>query len=260
MRIMMVGLLCVAACVPERMDVPREAEMFLTPDRTWIQGEPSHVLAWWAYPCEGTGDWGCPSSTVSVLDVTCQGCTVIDDPRGKSEANGVAFTAVATTDAAIRIGATLQFRPGEAETTIFADVIGDHEVGIEGTCRLIDTATLAQHDLRFPVPEELFRDCVARQASDTVVVFPALRTFHGGARFPICVTSTLCGGFEGDLVRPASAVSITPAPTGWGRTDQIEPAEFAILPAMTAAETVSLRAVLSPAGTATSSVEIPSVQ
>ncbi|HEX3765346.1 MAG TPA: hypothetical protein VHW23_41905 [Kofleriaceae bacterium] len=243
------------------MDRPGYAEMFLTPERSWIQGEPSRVTPTWAYACDGTGDWGCPSSTLTVLQVTCDGCMVTDSPVGVSDRGGVEFHATATTDGPVTIGAQIRFDPTGEIATVTASTVGDHETGIEGRCRLIDTATLAQRNLGSAVPGELFRDCsTPRHASDSVVLFPALRTFHGNARFPVCVTSTLCGGFDGDRLRPASAVSIDPAPTGWGQSDEIEPAEFAILPAMPAGGTVTLNAQLSPTGTATAEVEIPAIQ
>lgn len=60
-------------------------------------------------------------------------------------------------------------------------------------------------------------------------------------------------------LRPRSALSITPAPTSWGRTDEIEPAEFAVLPPLGATTTVSLSAPLAGGATATTSIEIPPV-
>ncbi|HEY6180516.1 MAG TPA: hypothetical protein VIX73_39005 [Kofleriaceae bacterium] len=57
-----------------------------------------------------------------------------------------------------------------------------------------------------------------------------------------------------------STFSIAPAPLAWGRTDQIEPAEFGVLPAMPSGGTVSRNVQLVPAGAATASVEIPAVQ
>jgi hypothetical protein len=261
MRIAVIGLLLVPGCTfGHEEGIPGNPELFLTPERAWIVGEHNHAWAYWKYGCEEPGDdWGCPTSTATLVDVTCDGCSVIGDPRGMSGRGGVAFEAVATTDQAIKIWAKLRFDPtGDVATVSSFDLMGDREIAIEATCKAIDTAALAQRDLRYPVPPELFHDCDAkRAASDTLVVFPALRTLHGNARFPLCVTSTLCGGFDGDHLRPAETLSITPAPLNWARSEQIEPAEFAILPAMPAGGTVSLSVKLAPSGTATASVDIP---
>lgn len=45
-----------------------------------------------------------------------------------------------------------------------------------------------------------------------------------------------------------------------GQTEQIEPAEFGILPPMLSGGTVSLMVQLAPTGTATTSIDIPAVQ
>lgn len=264
MRIFAMGVLLMSRCVlgvQDRMDLPGDAEISLSPERSWIPGEPSSAIASWAYACEGTGDWGCPSSSFTLLDATCDGCTVIG-PVGVLAWRAVAFQATATTDGPITLAATVRFDPTGEVKTVTASTVGDHEIGLEGRCRLIDTATLTQPDLTYPAfPEELFRSCdTPRLASDTVVIFPALRTFRGDSRFPFCMTSALCGGFQGPYIRPPSGFSMTPAPTGWGMAAQIEPAAFAILPAMPAGGTVSLSAQLSPSGTATASVEIPAIQ
>lgn len=244
--------------MPERMDQPREPRLFMTPERSWVVGEPGRVMASWTYACDGTGGWGCPPSAITVLDVGCQGCEILEDPRGISGPGRVQFTAAAMTDEAITITAMLRFDPTGDVAQVSNTTVGDHEIGVEGRCRLIDSATLAQRNLEHTVPGELFRSCESgRLATDTVVVFPAMRTFHGDTRLPICVTSTLCGGFDGELLRPPSALTISPAPTGWGSSDEIAPNEFAILPAMPSGGTVELTAQLSPAGTATASVEIP---
>jgi hypothetical protein len=264
MRIAAMGLLLVPGCVFAHEGTPGYPELFVKPERAWIVGEENRAWAYWKYGCEEPGDdWGCPSSTATLLDVTCDGCQVIGNPLGTSGRGGVMFSAVATTDQAIKITAKLRFDPtGDTATVSSFALTGDREVAIEATCKAIDTATLAQRDLRNPVPQELFHGgCDAKRlASDTLVVFPALRTLHGDARFPFCATPTVCGGFDGDHLRPADTFSIAPAPINWARSDQIEPAEFAILPAMPDGGTVSLSVQLAPSGTATTSVEIPPLQ
>jgi len=138
---------------------------------------------------------------------------------------------------------------------------GDHEVALEVTCRSIDSATLASRDLQAVVPASLFGPCAAkRRATDALVVFPVIRAAHGAVRFPFCSSDAAsCTSGDGTRLRARSALSITPAPTGWGRTDEIEPAEFAVLPPLGATTTVSLSAPLAGGATATTSIEIPPV-
>jgi hypothetical protein len=250
-----------AGCLSSRMDEPGHAQLGPEPERSWIIGEENRVWAYWAYACDGTGDWGCPSSTATLLDVTCEGCIVSGDPRGMSGHGRVGFEATATTDGEITIVAKLRFDPTGDTTTVSTMVSGDHEVAVDGACALIDTTTLSQRNLSERVPQELFRSCdTPRLASDTAVIFPGVLTFRGDARFPFCPTTTVCGGFDGDHIRPMSTFVITPAPVGWARTDQIEPSEFGILPPMPSGNTVSLTVQLAPTGTATASVEIPAVR
>jgi hypothetical protein len=254
------GLQLMTGCLSPRMDQPGYAELFPEPQWPWILGEENQVSAYWAYACDGTGDWGCPSSTATLLDVACHGCVVSGDPRGMSGDGGVRFGATATTDDNITIVAKLRFDPTGETTTVSTTFSGDHEVAVEGKCALIDTTTLNQRNLSYSVPSELFHGCgTKRLASETAVIFPAVLTFRGNARFPFCPTTTLCGGFEGDHIRPMSTFAITPAPVGWDRAEQIEPAEFGILPPMPSGGTVSLIVQLAPTGTATASIDIPAV-
>ena len=108
------------------------------------------------------------------------------------------------------------------------------------------------------MPAGLFRDCTTlRGAQDVAVVFPVLRTFHGNARFPFCPHNLGCLLRNGDRLRLRSALSITPAPTGWAHRDQIEPAEFAIVPDAAMDTDVALSTPLMPTGGGTAMVRIP---
>jgi hypothetical protein len=153
--------------------------------------------------------------------------------------------------------AQLQFNQTGATMQVSESVTGDHEVELDATCKLIDSAALQQY-LAGAVPAGLFRDCdTPRGTHDVAVVFPALRTFHGNARFPFCPDNPACVLRNGDPLRMRSALSITPAPTGWARSDQIEPAEFAIMPDVAVDTDVALSTPLMPTGLGLATVRIP---
>jgi hypothetical protein len=61
---------------------------------TWFQGELNAVRL--SYPnaelCDDEGDWSCvnnPDATMTVVSATCNGCTFVEDPTGKSGLNFV---------------------------------------------------------------------------------------------------------------------------------------------------------------------------
>jgi hypothetical protein len=252
------GVLLLAGCSlgGARMDQPGYAELFLEPDITWIEGEPNQAQPYWAYACDGTGDWGCPSSTITILDIGCDGCSIPHDPTGKSAYRGPVFDAIATTDGTIRMTASLRFNDTGATTRVVNTVKGDREVALEGLCQLIDTATLAKQDLKYAVQSTLFRECDAsRSAADTVVVFPTLRTARDDTRFPFCPDDDPCVSRQGAPLRRRSAMSFTPPVTGWAQNENGE--SFAILgPLPPGPQTIAISAPLLPTGTATTTVEL----
>ncbi len=239
---------------------PGDPEVLLS--SSWIQGEPTEARVYWAYACDGGDDWTCPSTTIAVQRVACQGCTVIDDLAGQSFRSIAPIVAVATTDGPITITAIMRFDATGQLATVLGTTTGDHEVALEATCWLIDSATLAKHDLGITVPSALFRPCGAtRLATDTVVVSPSIRTAGGVTRFPFCHYGTgPCTNGDGARFRPLSALAITPAPTGWGQTDDRDLANFAVLPPLGDTSTVSLTTSLAGGATSTTSVAIPPVQ
>lgn len=257
------GLLVMAGCSldgfvgGDRMDLPDNARLFFGDQHSWIEGEPNAVSVYWVYTCDGTGDWGCPSSTITVLDIHCDGCTIPHDPTGMSEYRGPSFDAIATSDGPITMTATLQFDDTGETADAVSTVQGDREVGLEVTCQLIDSATLAKLDLQFYVDLTLFRPCDGpRLTTDTVVVFPTLRTFHGDTRFPFCPDEFPCTSLQGAPLRRLSALSFSAPVAAWGRNADGIP--FAILPELPPdAQTISLSAPLLPTGAATATVDIP---
>jgi hypothetical protein len=260
MRAIVMGLLLMVGCVAPRTDQPGHAQLMPEPQWPWIVGEENEVTAYWAYACDGTGDWGCPSSTITLLDVTCDGCVVSGDPRGRPKYRGILLNATAATDADITMVARLRFDDTGDARAVSTTFSGDREVAVAGECALIDTLALNQRNPADRVPRELFHSCdTKRLPSETAVVFPVVRTSRGQGRFPFCPTPTLCG-FPGNHIRPISSFEITPAPVDWARAERIEPSEFAILPPMPSGGTVSLQVQLAPAGTATASVDIPAIE
>jgi hypothetical protein len=259
MRMMIAALLLGTGCLglQETPNTPGDPDLFFESQSYWVQGESNDVAADWSNACAGTGDWFCPSSTMTVEDVSCAGCTVTHDPIHVTANDGVVFGGVATTDGTITMVAQLRFDPTGATAQVSQSVTGDHEVALEATCKLIDNAVLQQY-LAGAVPAGMFRDCdTPRGVHDVAVVFPALRTFHGNARFPFCADNPKCVLRNGDPLRLRSALAIAPAPTGWGRSAQIEPAEFAIMPDMATDTDVTLSTPLMPTGVGTATVQIP---
>lgn len=142
-----------------------------------------------------------------------------------------------------------------------ASMTGDHEVALDAECTLVDTVavtTRGPNDGR-PIP---FRSCDAtRLSSESVVLFPVIRTFNGGRRFPFCIYSGACTTWAGRDRRPLSSLSIEPAPTGWGTSYTADFwGEFAILPPLGSTQTVSLHAPLATGEVSTTSVAIPPLE
>jgi hypothetical protein len=254
LALLWLGTGCVAFREP---NTPGYSMLFFESQFYWVQGESNDAIAIWGNSCAGTGDWFCPSSTMTVEDVSCTGCAVTHDPIHVTAQDRVVFGGVATTDDTITMVAQLRFNPTGEIAQVSESVTGDHEVALEATCKLIDNVVLQQH-IAGAVPAAMFRDCdTPRAPHDVAVVFPVLRTFHGMARFPFCADNPGCVLRNGDPLRLRSALAIEPAPTGWGRSDQIAPAQFAIVPDMAADTDVQLSTPLMPTGVGTATVHIP---
>lgn len=259
MRMIIAALWLATGCagLQEDQNTPGFPGLFFESQSYWVQGESNQVIAEWSNSCAGTGDWFCPSSTMTVEDVHCAGCTVAHDPIHVTAQDDVVFAGIATTDQTITMVAQLRFNPTGATAQVSESVTGDHEIALEATCKLIDSAVLQQY-LAGAVPAGMFRDCdTPRGADDVAVVFPALRTYHGKARFPFCADGPECMAPSGDPVRLRSSLAIVPAPSGWGRSDQIDPADFAIMPDTAAGTDATLSTPLMPAGVGTATVRIP---
>jgi hypothetical protein len=252
-------LLVMSACLSEGADRPGTPELSLWPEYSWIQGEVNEARAEWTYACTGTGDWGCPSSSgITLLSTTCDRCVVLDGPV--SPRPGGEFHAMATSDSTLTVGATIQFNDTGEIATVHASMQGDHEDHVEARCAMIDTAELAQRDLQQPIPGELFRLCLSpRRASDSIVVFPALVTVRGTRRSPGCADAD-CPSSSTSRLRSLSTVVIDPSPTGWGNSDELGPARFAIVPVPPAGGNVLVTAQLSLGGTVIDHFHIPPIR
>src|SRR5436190_783371 len=80
---------------------------------TWFQGEGNAV--WLSYPnaalCDEE-DWFCmnnPDATMTVVSATCNGCTFVEDPTGKTGLRFVVADAISNVDGPITIDAKLRF-------------------------------------------------------------------------------------------------------------------------------------------------------
>jgi len=237
---------------------PGEPSARLSPK--WIQGDPTEVVFTWpnAMDC-GVDDWGCapPVPPLTVVQITCHSCDVIDDPTGITTPNWSVMTAVATADGPITIDATLRFDATGDERHVALSTTGDHEVALEAECKLIETSALSS---RGAIPVELFHECGATHvAGETAVVFPRIRTAAGDARFPFCVGRP-CTTYYGEELRPISSLMIAPSPTSWAYTTANDVNEFAVLPPVIPDQSVSVSAPLASGTISTVSVPIPAIE
>ncbi|MEO7731737.1 MAG: hypothetical protein ABIY55_12245 [Kofleriaceae bacterium] len=168
---------------------------------------------------------------------------------------------MATADGTMTVGATIVFDDTGEVTTVHAQMQADHEDRVEARCAMIDTAELTRRGLQQPIPAELFRLCLSpRRATDSIVVFPAVVTAGGTRRSPGCVSDTDCPPPNSDRLRSPSTVSVDPMPTGWGRSDDIDVAAFAVVPVPPAGGKVFVTAQLSLGGTAMDRFNIPPIK
>jgi hypothetical protein len=253
----------VAAC-----SVPiTPGEPSLTMNGPWTQGAPRTASLAWPnfYQC-GDDDWTCAprssDTTMTVLSLACQGCNVIDDPTGSSFVNGTDVRAIATTDGPITLDASIRFDPTGATRQLSATAMGDHEIALEATCGLVDSTALAQalkSEGGFVAAADV-RDCAStRLATDTVVIAPAIRSYHGEFRFPFCSDhQSPCEGPDWhEQRRPRSSIQMTLAPTDWGGSNGFPAFYFAALPDPGATQSLTLSTALATGEIVTTSVAIP---
>jgi hypothetical protein len=252
--------LVVTACVDEPLEAaPGEPVFIMAP--SWFHGERNVVKLGWpnARSC-GMDDWGCrePTTTMTVLEVACSGCTILDDPTGKTSGGRLELVAAATDDDEILVEVKIRFDATGSTRWLSQQAIVDHEVALDAQCKLISTSELVPGEMnqRY-IDGSRFRDCGAtRSTSDSVVIFPLIRTSRGQMRFPFC-NYTPCDGRYGEPYRPRSSIVMTVAPTGWGVSN---PGEYAVMPELGATQVVSVTAPLASGAISTSSVAIPPVE
>ena len=96
---------------------------------SWIKGEPNLVRLNWPnfYQC-GMDDWGCakPTTPMTVLAVTCDGCTIVDDPTGRTSHAPVELIAIAEADDRISIDVVLRFDATGAKQSLSRSAVVDH--------------------------------------------------------------------------------------------------------------------------------------
>ena len=226
----------------------------------WIQGEPIDLWLYFDYHC-APGDFQCPHTPMTVLRLACDGCEFLQDPIGNPATLQPHIRAVATVDGPIKLEITVRNEDTGEVGQASRSLTGDHEVALDAECALIDTGTVTKREPNdgSPLP---FRSCEAtRLPSESMVLFPVIRTFNGRDRFPFCTHGNACWTPSGRKLRPLSSLSIEPAPTGWGRSYTSGfSGEFAILPALGSAQTVTLSAPLATGEVVTTSVAIPPLE
>lgn len=248
---------CMSDWPPETRVVPTvPGEPSLTmPDR-WIQGEPVDVaLRWPNAIVSGCGpeDWFCrePDARMTVMAVGCRGCTVMVDPSGTMTRWSTNATAVTTTDDPLWFDATLRFDATSDQASLSGYALGDHEVGLEISCKVIDRSALG----------DTARPCGAtRRATDAILLGPGIRTFRGELRFPYCsAENPQCRGPRGQHYRPASEISIVPAPDYWTYDNVFPTGRHAVFPPSVVAATATVSATLSTGGVVTATIALPVV-
>lgn len=221
----------------------------------WVQGEESEVFVGWNNANDCGASWSCKPTvaTVTLLDVQCSGCNV--QPRTESATveagQDLRIGVVPTTDLVIQLNATLRFdATGDIQTVIVWQQ-GDHEVEVSGHCRLIDTAALhARTQGGEPsVPAEYFRACTTpRLLTDSVAVFPVIRTYRGSELFPFNM---------GHRTREQMTFSASSAL--WSSSHALPTGSVVELPRDFAAAKLIMTSPLADGRTATGSIDIPAV-
>lgn len=258
-------LVLVAGCLGPFGASPGEPDVFMP--ATLVQGAPSAVSAHWGYDCERNEQWPCPSSTKTVMDVACSGCQVLEPATGFTGYSVPVMQAVATTDGPIKLSVTLRFDDTGEIRTVSRTATGDHEVALEATCGIIDTSVFGHLQPYEMIATYSLSPCGAtREASETVMLIPTIRTLRGNVWFPFCLERP-CGGQYGEPFRPLASLAIEPAPVAWWkteqyyfRTDQFGAFALAQLPADLLDTRVSLSAALIDGTIATTSVAVPPVR
>jgi len=228
----------------------------------WIQGTPTKVYFEWHNDGEcNSDDWSCTEHdglTFTVMSIACHGCALVGkDPTGTafpSKLRG-SMLAVATTDGSVSLELGLRFDATGARRTVTTGAFGDHEVAVEAKCDVIPAAAFDPQRLTDP---SLLRPCGAtRAATDVVLVFPAVRTFHEQLYYPFCLPGTDC--FDADK-QPLRPVMLTPEPASWGRT--LRPADqldvYGAYPSPTTS-TIELKTTLRAGGDASVTVAVPAI-
>lgn len=253
---------CMSDWSPETRVIPTApGEASLRMPERWIQGEPVDIELHWpnaiVNAC-GPEDWFChePHPTMTVMSVGCRGCTVTLDPSGTTTTWITDATAVTATDDPLWFDATLRFDATGTLASLTGTALGDHEVGLEIGCMVIDSRALTEH-----VPGEDARWCGAtRRANDAILLGPGIRTFRGALRFPYCsADNPRCRGMLGEHYRPASEISIVPTPAYWLYANLFVTGRHAVLPASVTATTATVTATLATGTVVTTTIALPVV-
>lgn len=228
----------------------------------WTQGIRTTVELRWPNATEcHFDDWSCvpPDVSMTVLDVACEGCEIIEAPVRSSEDDvTVTLVSVATAERAT-ITATLRFDATGARRVVSESFDTDRETEIDAQCGLVETSVLDQSTPMSTVSGSNFRACDRPPlASETVVVFPRILTQRGRVSFPFCDEQRIrCdSNVEFPRMRPIAELQTTPPITTWLYSDRY-PSAFAVMPALDAGQTVELQARLATRELVTTTLVIP---
>lgn len=225
----------------------------------WLQDEPQEVDYRWgnASICN-FDEWGCewaPGITVTVLSVSCTGCTLLDDPTGTTIRNQAIgkFRAMATEDGTITVAVTMRYDATGTVTTQTYTTVADREVAVDYECGLVDRAEL---QTTRTIPRSMIRPCQRdRTATDVVAVFPQIRTLAGQRYFPWCIidcTSWLAPRPITELTTTPAYVDEWNAEYAWGHLTT-----FLEVPVATDTTMIELRGPMLHGPTQTTRIDIP---
>lgn len=144
MRHATVIALLLSACAPSP---PPFGPPSMTTRPTWFLGEENTVDLQWL-PGGGCSydQWNCPpppSAVLQVNSVSCDGCTITQDPSGGWFGGGALIRAVATREGNVTVHANATYLPTDEDADVSITVPVDREVALTASCALIRTTLLA---------------------------------------------------------------------------------------------------------------------
>lgn len=247
-------------CIEEREALPGEPWAWVVGG--WVQGDWSEVELHWGTSNEcHFEDWSCEEepATFTLLKVECEGCDVVDIPGGKKARirEPLIVAVMPTTDEEVVVRATLRFDETGDQRTVEVRQLGDHEVGIEAQCRMIDARDLGRWrpEILHSVQSHQLRPCgETRTEFERALIFPAIRTFRGRVIFPFEARYPVPGD------RTLADWSFSSGEARWGLgTDPFAPYFTEVSPSFTGTS-VTVSGRMADGTTATAEILLPQVR